>query len=266
MVYMSQPWSYVFDIPGIDVLTISGGRNGGGKTENVAKHIVESCYEGPQNVVCFREHSVTLSESIRTTIVNWIEHPCAPWSYLLMNKRTGAVTVKNDFWNVGRGVISLKCNTHESTISFKGISSSTSTSRGIRGQTYMNLAVIDESQYITDQAFDDLDPTIRQEGSKLILIGNPITSNDPWYVRYIKHADVEPSYHHIHLTFRDNIFFPDKQERRRVYDQEYRKQAYEHIWEGDFQASDPENPPIATYDDIMTVSYTHLTLPTIYSV
>ena len=123
MVYMTQPWSYVFDIPNIDVLTISGGRNGGGKTENVSLNVLEQCYTETLNVVCLREHSVTLSESIRTTFANWIGHPFAPWSYLILNKRSGEKRVANDFWSVGRGAIN---GANGSSITFKGISSSTS--------------------------------------------------------------------------------------------------------------------------------------------
>lgn len=235
MVYMKQPWSWVFDLEGIDVLTISGGRNGGGKTENVALNVLERCFMEPLNVVCFREHNVTLDDSIRRTLLNWIRHPFAQWD--------------NDWWDYrDRGPI---YGDNGSVISFKGISSSTSTSRGFRGQTYIDLAIIDEAQYITDQTFDDLDPTIRQEGSKLILIGNPHSANDPWWSRFIKHADEVPEYFHIHLTYKDNIFFPDKQERRRQYYEQYEPQVYEHMWLGKFAATDPENPPIATYDDVM---------------
>lgn len=99
---------------------------------------------------------------------------------------------------------------------------------------------IDEAEPVTDEAFNTLDPTLREEGGEGVEAWNAelwVTWNPKR-----KKAAVEKRFRHSKdprvkgcvLNWRDNPKFPAVLERKRQRDLEDRPDQYEHIWEGDF--------------------------------
>lgn len=93
---------------------------------------------------------------------------------------------------------------------------------------------VDEAEPVTQEAFDILIPTLREEGegwnAELWVTWNPARKGSAVDLRFRHNTD--PLVKVVELNWRDNPKFPDKLERDRLRDQEERPDQYDHIWEG----------------------------------
>lgn len=102
----------------------------------------------------------------------------------------------------------------------------------IKSKSRILLAWIDEAEPVTEEAWQKLIPTIREEGSELWVTWNPERRVSATHKRFRETSD--PMQKIIELNWRDNPWFPDRLERTRAKDKVERPSQYEHIWEGDF--------------------------------
>ncbi len=103
----------------------------------------------------------------------------------------------------------------------------------IKSKARILLAWIDEAEPVTEEAWQKLIPTIREEGSELWVTWNPENKRSPCHNRFrvATAADMKV----IELNYRDNPWFPSVLERERLADLTERPESYPHIWEGDFK-------------------------------
>jgi len=104
--------------------------------------------------------------------------------------------------------------------------------------------VIEEAATISKRSLKTLTPTLRIADSEIWMIGNPMSSADPFSQRFIKpfekellkHGYYEDAMHLIIvMNYTDNPFFPQVLEDERAYDKAHLSTAeYRHIWLGDF--------------------------------
>lgn len=102
----------------------------------------------------------------------------------------------------------------------------------IKSKARILLAWIDEAEPVTEQAWQVLIPTLREEDSELWVTWNPARNGSATDKRFRNSKD--PRFKVVEMNWRDNPWFPDVLERVRQRDQAERPDSYDHIWEGDY--------------------------------
>jgi len=102
----------------------------------------------------------------------------------------------------------------------------------VKSKSRILLCWVDEAEPVTEEAWQKLIPTLREEDSELWVTWNPERRNSPTHKRFREAKD--PRMKVVELNWRDNPWFPASLDRKRLKDKEERPDSYEHIWEGDF--------------------------------
>ena len=102
----------------------------------------------------------------------------------------------------------------------------------IKSKSKILLGWVDEAEPVTDEAWQTLIPTLREEDSELWVTWNPKRKGSATDKRF--RVTQDPRYKVIQLNWRDNPRFPEKLNRDRQRDLENNPDQYEHIWEGDY--------------------------------
>jgi phage terminase large subunit len=105
----------------------------------------------------------------------------------------------------------------------------------VKSKARIRLCWIDEAEPVTDEAWQVLIPTIREEDSELWVTWNPKRKNAPVELRFRYTKD--PRTVGAELNWRDNPWFPEKLDRTRAKDKDERPDSYGHIWEGEYLAA-----------------------------
>jgi len=140
-----------------------------------------------------------------------------------------------DYYDVGQNYI----KSHDGNIEFAFVGLDRNIA-SVKSKGRILICWIDEAEPVTDEAFNTLDPTLREEGGDGVEAWNAelwVTWNPKR-----KKAAVEKRFRHSKdprvkgcvLNWRDNPKFPAVLERKRQRDLEERPDQYEHIWEGDY--------------------------------
>lgn len=93
-------------------------------------------------------------------------------------------------------------------------------------------AWVDEAENVSEIAWRKLIPTIREEGSKLVISYNPESPDSATHRRFV--ANPQPDVCVTHVNWRDNPWFPAVLNTERLRDQANSPETYEHVWEGAF--------------------------------
>jgi phage terminase large subunit len=103
----------------------------------------------------------------------------------------------------------------------------------IKSKARILLCWVDEGEPVTDDAWIKLIPTLREEDSELWVTWNPERKNSATHKRFRAVTD-DQLMRVVEMNWRDNPWFPDILERKRLKDQRERPEQYDHIWEGGF--------------------------------
>lgn len=206
----------VFDGPA-DVRGAYGGR-GSAKTRSFAKMAAVFGYRyGAQGVsgiiVCARQFMNSLSDSSLEECKRAIQDE--PWL--------------EAYYEIGENYIRSKDG--RISFAFSGLDRNISS---IKSKGRILLCWVDEAEPVTDQAWDILIPTLREEGTdwnaELWVTWNPARRTAPVEGRF-RHSK-NPRYKLVELNHRDNPRFPALLERTRAEHQRERPDTYDHVWEG----------------------------------
>lgn len=104
----------------------------------------------------------------------------------------------------------------------------------IKSKSRVRLFWGDEAEDIADEAWEKIIPTIREEGSEIWLTWNPEHEDSATNRRF--RIDPPADAKIVELNWRDNPWFPDNLNRKRLEDKEKRPDTYGHIWEGEFRS------------------------------
>lgn len=102
----------------------------------------------------------------------------------------------------------------------------------VKSKSRILLCWVDEAEPVTEEAWQSLIPTLREEDSELWITWNPKSKKSATHKRFRLSSD--PRQKVVELNWRDNPWFPAILERKRTKDLEERPESYDHIWEGDF--------------------------------
>lgn len=102
----------------------------------------------------------------------------------------------------------------------------------IKSKARILLAWVDEAEPVTEDAWQKLIPTLREEDSELWVTWNPERKNSATSKRFRGIQDARAKI--AELNWRDNPWFPDILNRTRIKDMRERPDTYAHVWEGDY--------------------------------
>jgi phage terminase large subunit len=141
----------------------------------------------------------------------------------------------------------IKNNKTSSKFIFRGLYGNPDGAKGIQG--YKRF-ILDEAQSISQEAFDKLMPSMREEDGEIWIFGNPGSSEDPFSKEFIlpylddleKHGYYEDDTILVQkINYSDNPFHSSASEKLRLKDLKTKSTAeYQHIWEGKFNDSIPD--------------------------
>ena len=104
--------------------------------------------------------------------------------------------------------------------------------QSVKSKARILLCWVDEAEPVTEQAWQTLIPTIREDVSELWVTWNPERKNSATHKRFRESQDSRMKV--VELNWRDNPKFPEILDRQRIRDKQERPDTYDHIWEGDF--------------------------------
>lgn len=192
-----------------------GGR-GSAKTRSFAKMaavqgIRFAQANQPGVIVCGREFMNSLDESSLAEVKGAIESE--PW--LAERYDIGEKYVRTKDKRVEFAFIGLRHNL-----------------ASIKSKSRIRLLWVDEAEPVSETAWHTADNTVREEGAETWATWNPERKNSATHKRF--RLDPPPESKFVELNWRDNPWFPETLNKKRLIDKEKRPDQYAHIWDGDF--------------------------------
>lgn len=102
----------------------------------------------------------------------------------------------------------------------------------IKSKSRIRLLWVDEAEPVSETAWLKAIPTVREEGSEIWVTWNPESKRSATHKRFRQDPPAESKI--VAMNWRDNPWFPETLDKKRLEDKEKRPDQYEHIWEGDF--------------------------------
>lgn len=217
--FIKNAWAHYREIH------IKGGR-GGGKTHNMAKGLGLKFLEEPDaNILVLREYGTNIKDSIKAEFDDFFMRNNLDF----ISMESGQIEVKGKNRLIKINTESIINNQFHTRIIFAGINKRTI--MGLKSLKDIKYCLIDEADFLTEELYRILKPTIRGKNSQIIAMWNPKKEDD-----YIEQLSRIPNPRRLVLkvNYRDNEFFPDVMEADRQDDEAtLPRQKYLHIWEGE---------------------------------
>nr|DAY81734.1 MAG TPA: terminase large subunit [Caudoviricetes sp.] len=206
-------WKYgkIFE-PVIDFkgryIALTGGR-ASGKSWFMAQLFLEKLLYEKKDLLCAREHQNSISESnykLFTNIINKYNLPFEIQSTKIISKTTGAKIV------------------------FVGLSDVTADN--IKSYEDFKYVWLEEAQKISAKSWEILNPTIRAEGSQIIITMNPEVPHDKHPIMSELLTVFKDETLHIHANYYDNPFVSKDIIKMAELCKVHKPDDYERIWLG----------------------------------
>lgn len=186
-----------------------GGR-GGAKSWAFALALLTIGLSRPLRVLCTRELQASIKDSVHQLLSDTISrYPEMAAHYKITDK---TIIGKNG-----------------TEFGFKGLKHNKTELKSYEG---CDIAWVEEAQIVSDASWEILIPTIRKANSEIWISFNPKRPTDPTYERFVFKADEDMLVKKV--SYRDNPFFSDVLEKERLKLQKNDPEAYNHVWEGEF--------------------------------
>jgi phage terminase large subunit len=187
---------------------LHGGR-GGAKSWGIARYLLIDGATKRQRFLCTREVQKSIKDSVHKLLGDQIE-----------------ALGLGSFYEIQQTVIKGANGTE---FLFAGLSDQTAES--IKSFEGVDKVWAEEAQAISKRSWDILIPTIRKDGSEIIVSLNPELDTDETYVRFI--ASPPPDAVVVKIDYKDNPWFPEVLEKERQHAEATMTAAdYANIWEG----------------------------------
>lgn len=183
-----------------------GGR-GGGKSVFIEKTLALEGYISHRRILCAREIQKSISDSVMAGIWDAIVDLGLEWFYTKTKTEiTGQNGTRFMFYGLRTNITSIK--------SIKNI----------------DFVWAEEAEAVTKDSWDTLIPSIRAEGSRIIVTFNPKNILDDTYQRFIVKTPNDSVV--TKINWYDNPFFPKVLNNERLNLLRVDPDLYEHVWEG----------------------------------
>lgn len=183
-----------------------GGR-GSGKSFNIARALILQSYAKPIRVLCCREIQKSISDSVITMLADQIE-----------------MLGLQAFFEVQKTQI---IGLNGSRFTFAGLRTNITS---IKSMTGIDVVWVEEGENVSKESWDVLIPTIREDGSRIIVSFNPKNILDDTYQRFI----VSPPERccSVLVNWQDNPYFPKELMEDMVQMKARDYELYLHVYEG----------------------------------
>jgi len=189
-------------------LGAKGGR-GSAKSWSVAKALLILGTTRKLRILCTREVQKSIKQSVHKLLSDQVE----------------ALGLTRFYDVLGTEIIGR----NGTEISFAGLSDQTADS--IKSFEGVDICWVEEAQTISKRSWKILIPTIRKDGSQIIITFNPELETDETYDRFITNAPDDCQI--VDMNYTDNPWFPAVLEQERLHAKATLPVAeYENIWEG----------------------------------
>lgn len=185
-----------------------GGR-GAAKSWNFAKALLVLGMQKPLRILCARELQISITDSVHKLLADQIV--------------TDGLA---EFYEVQKTTI---IGINGTTFLFKGLKHNATEIKSTEG---VDICWVEEAEKVSENSWELLVPTIRKEGSEIWVSFNAKNPTDATYKRFI--FNKRPDALVRKVSWRDNPFFGGVLEAERLHSQKTEPEAYEHIWEGEF--------------------------------
>ena len=213
-------------------IALTGGR-ASGKSWVVAHKILEDLIYKKTDVLCAREHQNSIEQSNKKLFEKIIKQYGLPYEIQntkIISKTTG------------------------SQIVFVGLSDITADN--IKSYEDFKLVWLEEAQKISQKSWDILNPTIRAEGSQIILTMNPEVPHSKHPIMSELLTIFRDETLHIHANYFDNPFCSKDIVKIAELTKEHQPDEYKHIWLGVPKDESVNNVVKGfTQDNIKSISY-----------
>lgn len=189
-------------------IALTGGR-ASGKSWFMAQLFLEKLLYEKKDLLCAREHQNSISESnykLFTNIINKYNLPFEVQSTKIISKTTGAKIV------------------------FVGLSDVTADN--IKSYEDFKYVWLEEAQKISAKSWEILNPTIRAEGSQIIITMNPEVPHDKHPIMSELLTVFKDETLHIHANYYDNPFVSKDIIKMAELCKVHKPDDYERIWLG----------------------------------
>lgn len=186
---------------------IYGGR-GSAKSWSVATFLVLMSAQSRLRILCCREVQVAIKDSVHTLLKDMI--------YRL--KLQGIFDITD---------VSIRCRVTGSEFIFKGLKHNINDIRSTEG---VDICWVEEAHAVSEDSWRALIPTIRKQGSRVIITFNPDLETDATYQRYVVHCP--PGYEALKINYDENPFLSEEVLAEARYDKEVNPEAYDNVWMG----------------------------------
>lgn len=185
---------------------LRGGR-GSAKSWSIARYLVLKAAFRKYRILCTREMQNSIKDSVYKLLVDQI--------YALDLQK---------YFEIEKESITSLCG---SQFIFKGLHHNIAEIKSTEG---VDICWVEEAEKVSEDSWTILIPTIRNEGSEILISFNPEEEKSPTYTRFAKNPP--PDCFSIALTFEDNPWFPEVLRREMEYDKRVDYDKYEYVWLG----------------------------------
>lgn len=193
-------------------IVLWGGRDSG-KSHGIARLLILAAYSRTVKILCTREIQNSIRDSAYALLV------------LIINEYQ-----LNPFFDITREEI--RCITTGSKFIFKGLRHNTEDIKGTEG---IDLCWVEEAKNVSYDSWRILIPTIRREGSQIIISFNPDLVTDPVYEMFITHQ--RPDALVIKINYNENPFLSETSRKEIEYMKANDPETYEWIYGGNIRES-----------------------------
>lgn len=188
-----------------------GGR-GGGKSYIFADTLLLQGMQRAERILCCRESQSATKESV----------------HHLLTQRIYALGL-GGFYKVLENQIR---GSNGTTFLYRGLNHNPP---ALKSTAHITKVWVEEAQAVTEESWQVLTPTIREENSEIWVSFNPGKRSDATSQRFLIHPPENAFIQRV--TWRDNPWFPQTLNTERKEDKTKRPDTYAHIWEGDFESA-----------------------------
>jgi phage terminase large subunit len=192
-----------------------GGR-GGGKSQNIIRLLLALALEKPRRILNTRAVRYALRDSIYQLYTDLI-HAWQLERYF---------TFRNDFIEVFNGSRLLFCGLNGGQ------------SHQIKSMEGIDICFVEEAEYVEEEAWLTLLPSIRKESSEIWISFNPQSTDSPVWRRFIE--EERSAILRIYVCYKDNPWFPLSLRHEIAHDKKHWPERYQTIWLGKPQKNSEE--------------------------
>jgi phage terminase large subunit len=188
-----------------------GGR-GSAKSWSVARYIVLQAYYRPVRVLCTREIQSSIKDSVHKLLADQIDQMGLSHAF-----------------NVQRDSISSLAGAE---IIFKGLRHNINEVKSTEG---VDICWVEEAEAVADESWQVLIPTIRKEGSEVIITFNPEDEKSATYTRFVEvegNPVIRDDMAIAKLNYNNNKWFSDTLRLEMEYDRRVDPEKFAHVWLG----------------------------------